>query len=332
MVSWKYIMETTLRAINLELTNRCNLRCDFCLNPSPAFRGKGVMTRAVLERIIEQAPASTAIHVCGIGEPTLHPEFPLMIRMLSDRFENMLLVTNGLDMDDSIMQCVLDSSISKILVSLDYFTEEAFRKHKKGGFSTVLGNINRLVRLRNEMNPSVALQVNMLMQDGSEREIADALEYFSNPDRRMIRDLDCVYSRMVKDLPGLNAGITAGTLSDWKHLPNLKNKLHVEGYDTDFLVVEDWLDTLGLDEPLSRRIPCAHPYSYCMVLWTGEVAACCVDFNGKLVMGDLTEESLRDIWTGDRYTRFRAAMERLDFTGYPLCADYREWYKCAPVS
>ena len=41
------------------------------------------------------------------------------------------------------------------------------------------------------------------------------------------------------------------------------------------------------------------------VLYDGRMIQCCADWGQEAVMGDLTKDSLSDIWFGDRYTDFR---------------------------
>ncbi len=55
------------------------------------------------------------------------------------------------------------------------------------------------------------------------------------------------------------------------------------------------------------------------VLWDGRVVPCCYDFDGKIILGDLTEESIKDVWGGQRYTKFREVHQRKEFEKLPLC-------------
>ena len=55
------------------------------------------------------------------------------------------------------------------------------------------------------------------------------------------------------------------------------------------------------------------------VLWTGEVVPCCYDFNGTMVLGDLREQSIEEIWHGRPYQAIREAHETGDFADWPLC-------------
>ena len=54
--------------------------------------------------------------------------------------------------------------------------------------------------------------------------------------------------------------------------------------------------------------PCTDIYHQLGIYWNGDVVPCCYDVDGAEVMGNLTEQSLRDIWRGERYRTFRRAV------------------------
>ncbi|MBI5508629.1 MAG: radical SAM protein [Deltaproteobacteria bacterium] len=84
---------------NLVITNHCNLRCSFCF--ASEYRADGGaaavarMSVAELERQMVFAGADT-VRFCG-GEPTLHPEFTVMLdRALARAARRAFVMTNGL--------------------------------------------------------------------------------------------------------------------------------------------------------------------------------------------------------------------------------------------
>jgi radical SAM protein with 4Fe4S-binding SPASM domain len=50
---------------------------------------------------------------------------------------------------------------------------------------------------------------------------------------------------------------------------------------------------------------CARLWFNPVVTWDGKVLPCCFDKNANHIMGDLTQESFRDIWNGAKYRLFR---------------------------
>jgi hypothetical protein len=55
------------------------------------------------------------------------------------------------------------------------------------------------------------------------------------------------------------------------------------------------------------------------VLWDGRVAACCYDYDGRMILGDLRRQTIAEIWHGEPYRRLRRAQATGDFAEWPLC-------------
>jgi radical SAM protein with 4Fe4S-binding SPASM domain len=70
----------------------------------------------------------------------------------------------------------------------------------------------------------------------------------------------------------------------------------------------------------SRRRACPMVMQPIMqIQWTGEVVPCCYDFNGEMVLGDVTRRSLAAVWNGEAYREFRGIHERKEFEKLPYC-------------
>ena len=50
---------------------------------------------------------------------------------------------------------------------------------------------------------------------------------------------------------------------------------------------------------------CQHPWMSMTIKSNGEAAMCMEDFNNEIVLGDVRNESLLDIWNGEKYVQFR---------------------------
>ena len=171
------------KGINLELTNYCNLKCNFCLNPSNNFREKGLMSDQIFNKIVDEVPQETIITLCGIGEPTLHPNFLNYIKKLNSdsKINTVFLVTNAHQLKDEVISCVVDSIVSKITFSLDYFDQKEYRRHKQGELNKAISSIDRMISERRRAgNKKLQFQINMHAQKFNEKQIEGAIKYFSD--------------------------------------------------------------------------------------------------------------------------------------------------------
>ena len=80
-----------------------------------------------------------------------------------------------------------------------------------------------------------------------------------------------------------------------------------------------------LREPL--RLPCLRPIEMVTISARGEVSACSEDFFYTLRMGDLNEQTLREIWYSETFTELRRRVLAGDRSADPACrqCDFAGW-------
>ena len=62
-----------------------------------------------------------------------------------------------------------------------------------------------------------------------------------------------------------------------------------------------------------------HRQNILQVLWNGDVVPCCYDFNGDMVLGNLYDDSIEQIWNSNGYKHLRSADACGDYSDYPIC-------------
>lgn len=308
--------------INLELTNHCNLKCSFCLNPRQDFRKKGFMADHIFERLIGQVSKDSKIVICGIGEPLLHPKFLTFSSMLKEKVSDVSLSTNGAMLSPNMISRIVALGIRKIFISLDYFDRNEYRKNKHGNMDDVVTNVRLLIEKRAKAEyPQV--QINMLAETGKEKQIEDAIIYFNT----ILQQGDCIYTREIRNLCNVITVKKMHNFGCWDGLEKFKFNLTKKGLNTSKFVVENWLSLLKLKNPPKKRMLCRAPFTYFMLLYTGDVVACCNDFNAALKMGSIEQDSVEGIWHNESYINFRKDMKRMNFVRHHLCKNCEDWYK-----
>lgn len=100
-----------------------------------------------------------------------------------------------------------------------------------------------------------------------------------------------------------------------------------EGWDARIKFLDSWAGTMNLDQvpvPTEERYPCAEPWNRVAVLVDGSVVPCCRDWEPKYVYGNIYEDTLPDIWHGEKATALREDMLSGEYSIEP-CASCREW-------
>jgi radical SAM protein with 4Fe4S-binding SPASM domain len=92
------------------------------------------------------------------------------------------------------------------------------------------------------------------------------------------------------------------------HWSSVADKIHITE-------LHNWAGTLKRRADVS--FPCYRQWLTFTVLWDGRVSLCCADLDGQVVLGDLTTETIADVWNGDAYRRVRR--EQLESGGPAIC-------------
>ena len=124
-----------LRDVRISVTDRCNLRCPYCM-PREAFGGdfqfmhnSELLSFEEITRIarIMAAAGISKIRLTG-GEPLLRPELERLIEMLADveGVDDLALTTNGTALAQRA-EALARAGLGRVTVSLDALEERAFR-------------------------------------------------------------------------------------------------------------------------------------------------------------------------------------------------------------
>jgi len=82
--------------ILLELTNRCNLSCHHCFDERHA--GTGDLPLPIVQKVLQEGHQCSIDHVGFTGgEPTIHRQFPEILKLVSQAGYAFSFVTNGLN-------------------------------------------------------------------------------------------------------------------------------------------------------------------------------------------------------------------------------------------
>lgn len=314
-IKWSDLSSPKLKAINLELTANCNYKCSFCLNPTKDFRKKGNISEKLVNKILDELDSEIKVHICGIGEPCLHPDFIQIVQKLRKKFKYISLVTNDTLFTRYSVDEVISLNIDKILFSLDYIDKRHYREIKGGDLDKVLSGIKRF----SEKNINSYLQINYLYTFETQKEdIIKAFNYFNN----ILLDNWTIYIRQIKDLAGR---INIKTISDENMLDNIFKE-----YIGKHFSVENWnryLENTNYEKDDPKI--CRHIYTYYMLLFNGDVVPCCQDFNSELKLFNVLENnySLKDLFVTKEYKTFFEKMENLDYSNYKICKVCKDYYR-----
>ncbi|MBU0756354.1 MAG: radical SAM protein, partial [Planctomycetes bacterium] len=108
-----------LVALNVELTNRCNLNCTHCLRVGSGSRPPRDMDFETFCRIIDHTPGLRTLLPFQWGEPLMSPILYEAIAYASQRKIRVMVTTNGTLLDESACKALLDAGLTRLTISFD---------------------------------------------------------------------------------------------------------------------------------------------------------------------------------------------------------------------
>lgn len=285
--------------VQIEVTNKCNLRCKYCLRTRYQPDENNDMSFDLFKSIILQLKGRTpSIMLVGLGEPLLNPQIFSMISFVKENNFEISLIDNFTLMNQEKSVAVINSGLDFLYVSFDNVTKQDFEERRTGAcFETVVDNIKLFIKTRNELKSKkpVLLFKSTIAPDNFS-EIPKLIKF--------AEDIGA---------EGVNFGKMRG-IDEKKYLR---------------------LPTLSKDQFLSNKIVvdlCELRDSYecdatrgCYVTYDGKVLRCGLmaellprKYYFKVQLGDVTKEPIGKIWCSKRFRELRKKLESGLFS--PECA------------
>lgn len=338
----------------LDVNGFCDLQCIMCPqgrdSNDPGYQ-RGRMDFELWKSIIDELCAGHGIRANAVlpfwnGEGMLNPQFAEMISYAADAnrrnkgFNVFSLHTNFNSAGEDICSAIVDSEMfGPLTLSLDAITSETYNQIRQGGnFDRIMKNIDFLIEYRQKTGrqyPSLIFQFIVMKENIHEAEafynhwsgrLKDAGRDFKVAfDDTVHMDRDVIFFRR------LNVDTNEDQVEAEKmHRDTMINlgfakPMEAEGgriIRSDEYRVEKRMHLLNHSvEPV--RPPCVGLWQHFGVRWDGMCSACCMDFKTEQKLGNVAEEGLWNIWTGEKLKQFRLWHIAGEFHKIPVCAPCR---------
>ena len=167
-----------IRHLRLSVTDRCNFRCIYCMEPDFKYMPKTqLLTLNEYIRLIEVGISLgvTKVRITG-GEPTLYPQLDELLFALGELgLEDLAMTTNGSQLTPAIARRWKTIGLNRITVSLD--TLRSDRKDAITRAHTPLDTVIRAIDIARDAGLK-PVKVNAVMMRGvNDDEVSDFAEF-----------------------------------------------------------------------------------------------------------------------------------------------------------
>jgi len=265
--------------IQVQTQYGCNARCVFCPMGREENQIIGRMDNATFERIVEEAVANNV----KVLSPYLQND-PLVDRKIHERveiiravrgkkpFPKTKLITNGGLLTEERAYNLIEAGLEYIVFSVHGVDKTIYDNIMQGPkFETVIANIERFVKIKEQLGAKhPKIEVWAVLTKDVEAQLEQTRAFWKTRGIRFkARQLDNRANPDIIDPTGL-----ASEETEWRY--------------ADY---------------------CTIPFWRAWILWNGDMVLCCVDWERTTVFGNIHEQSIKEIWNGEAYRKYRQRMK-----------------------
>jgi len=267
--------------IDFELNFICNYRCPFCVMslPEPERNQWGdpnqTLSFEAYKKIIDEGVEKglRSVQFNGNNEPLTVQDLPEFISYARNKgIVDIIFNTNGSLLDTTKAHQLIDSGVTRLMISLDAFKKETYERYRvRGNYEKVKENVLNFLRIRNEKGSVLPLvRLSFLVHTHNIDELSDFITFWKDK-------VDFFALQSLRDV----------FTFDKKRSKELRQLFEVD------------------EEKIDDFFTCPQPFLRAMVRHNGDVLPCCSSHGMKLVIGNIHESSLYEIWNGDRAAMIR---------------------------
>jgi molybdenum cofactor biosynthesis enzyme MoaA len=276
--------------VMIQTISGCNGSCVFC--PNRKTRRKIPFGRSMDEdlyrKIVDQCLALGVrrYSIYLMNEPMLDKKLALHIAYVTARIQKpqyVKIISHGGLLTESMAKGLLESGLKKLKISIQSLEPETYKQIMGLSLTMTLKNIDRFLALK---------QAGGYKLPRLEISVVDTLQTHA-------------------EIPAMR-----------KYWQKRGLKLYVEPVENRAQQESIHQTALGV-KGLKAFSWCKRMNEQLAVLYDGKVVQCCADWEQASVMGDLSTQSLMDVWYGERYMTLRRRFAAGDVKG-TLCAGCRK--------
>jgi MoaA/NifB/PqqE/SkfB family radical SAM enzyme len=296
-------------SVAIEVTNTCNGGCLLCpVGQSRKSRPPGFMEWDLFRRLADEiAGHARFVGLYNWGEPFLHPRIYDMIFYVTEKRIYTKLSSNMHTFDPANAEKLVHTGLDELAVSLHGLSEESYRAYQpRHSLAEVINKVKTVVAAKNRLGSRTpTIHLGFIVTRHNEHE--------------------------VEELPKLAAALGVNyllqeTSLNLRFLPqdrqmSPRNADEATLRQERLVLAEEWLPhdnrfvkpyycyvrTHGGELPSVEQVPftCESPWNQMIVCWDGDVNLCCGSFDKAHSVGNVFDQSVRQVWNNRFYQAAR---------------------------
>jgi MoaA/NifB/PqqE/SkfB family radical SAM enzyme len=301
----------------IEVTNRCNSRCETCVHTFREPEPLRDMTLDEFRGLVDQVPLLRRVVLHGVGEPLLNRRLPAMIAYLKGRSPapHVLFNSNAILLKTPLQEALLNASLDEYRISIDAAHRELYAGIRGvDAFDQVVANVTGFAeRIRRAGHgPRLSLWMTAIRENLAELPGLVRLAHRLGVNEVYVHRMVYHGGGLAQQDQSIFRAMQATEEAFLAQAEALASELGITfGASGATTPRNSLLSSDGDERPWAQ---CRRPSSLIYVSANGNILPCCLspfttrDYEG-LILGNAFQTSLFDIWNGGLYQEFRAALQ-----------------------
>jgi len=285
----------------VELSVKCNLRCQFCDN-SMRNLYRDIPPR-LFRSLVDQLKPGTRLGLHGLGEPTLHKDLVELIGYAKGRGLYVYFNTNHTVTTEAQMRGFVEEGLDELRISMSAGSRDAFAAYAgRDLFDALVARIRRMVEIRGaRATPLLRLVFVLTQQSYPEFDAVLALADEVGVDELQVQSFLNWGKSRLPDEPEEGCALDPAGVERAR-----QRVLEAVARARRVRVLLPFAADGAADESAASG-RCQWPFNATWITADGHVTPCCNLHDPRQIsFGNAFEKPLGDIWLGEEYDAFRA--------------------------
>jgi len=317
------------RELYIEVTNRCNSRCQACVRTFRRLEPQRDLELREFRSLVDQFPVLNRVVLHGIGEPLLHVELVDMIRYLKGRHPSAVALfnSNAVLLDEGWRKALIEVGLDQFRISMDAATASIYAQIRGiDAFDRAIENTRQFATaLRGMERPRLSFWLTAMRENLPELPALVDLAAEIGVPEVYVQRLVLTRRGLAQEDHSLYGKLRA---QEESFLAEAERRAQSHGLDFRASGLSTPQQSLqrrraavgeGETDPHMPWFDCHRPWRMTYVTANGNVLPCCIapfsatDYGG-LILGNIFDKAFPEIWNGTQYVERRTALR----TAHPL--------------
>jgi radical SAM protein with 4Fe4S-binding SPASM domain len=277
------------KTVQFETHSACNAACIFCpYSTTYQTQPKGFMDDALFNKIVDELSRHKVRRISPYlnNEPFLDRGLVGKLALIKEKIPDskIVITTNGSKLDDKTIEALIASkSLRALYISFQGIEKGPYEETMRGSlvFEETMKNVENLIEKWKAAGGENLFKIYVTMVATNKIDPLKATEFWKNK----------------------------GIRSKWTPLENRGGN------------IEEAKKLTPKEAKLTRYVNCTRLYKQAYILFNGDMVLCCTDYERKVVLGNVGETSIEEVWNSKKARTIRRLFWEGRLDEITLCRD-----------